>query len=67
MKLLPYGNKGSERPALLIKAGKLRDLSGVISDAAGSIESERIRSRRAIYVLGPLQLRCPATIELRLC
>lgn len=36
MKLLRYGNKGSERPALLDATGVLRDLSGVIADVAGA-------------------------------
>jgi 2-keto-4-pentenoate hydratase/2-oxohepta-3-ene-1,7-dioic acid hydratase in catechol pathway len=36
MKLLRYGSKGSERPALLDTAGKIRDLSGVISDLSGA-------------------------------
>ena len=36
MKLLRYGPKGSERPALLDKKGKLRDLSGVIRDLSGA-------------------------------
>ncbi len=36
MKLLRYGNKGSERPAMLDKDGSIRDLSGVISDVTGT-------------------------------
>ncbi|MBT2375290.1 fumarylacetoacetate hydrolase family protein [Pseudomonas fluorescens] len=36
MKLLRYGEKGQERPALLDKDGQLRDLSAHISDIAGS-------------------------------
>src|SRR5262245_58589226 len=35
MKLLRYGNPGQEKPALLDSAGKLRDLSGVVSDLTG--------------------------------
>jgi 2,4-diketo-3-deoxy-L-fuconate hydrolase len=36
MKLLRYGPKGSERPALLDKKGKLRDLACVIPDLSGA-------------------------------
>ncbi|MEC4240689.1 fumarylacetoacetate hydrolase family protein [Pseudomonas sp. DSV-1] len=35
MKLLRYGNKGQERPALLDNNGQLRDLSAVVADIAG--------------------------------
>jgi hypothetical protein len=32
MKLVRYGAKGKEKPGLIDKEGKLRDLSGVVSD-----------------------------------
>ncbi|KKB80679.1 2-hydroxyhepta-2,4-diene-1,7-dioate isomerase [Devosia limi DSM 17137] len=35
MKLLRYGPKGSEKPALLDASGVIRDLSGIIDDVAG--------------------------------
>ena len=35
MKLLRYGDKGEERPALLDNNGQLRDLSAVVADIAG--------------------------------
>ena len=35
MKLLRYGDKGQERPALLDNDGQLRDLSAVVADIAG--------------------------------
>ena len=35
MKLLRYGIQGMERPGILDPAGKIRDLSGVISDLGG--------------------------------
>ena len=35
MKLLRYGDKGQERPALLDNNGQLRDLSAVVADIAG--------------------------------
>ena len=35
MKLLRYGAKGKEKPGLLDKDGRIRDLSGVIADISG--------------------------------
>jgi 2-keto-4-pentenoate hydratase/2-oxohepta-3-ene-1,7-dioic acid hydratase in catechol pathway len=35
MKLLRYGSPGTEKPGLLDTAGRIRDLSGVMSDVAG--------------------------------
>jgi 2-keto-4-pentenoate hydratase/2-oxohepta-3-ene-1,7-dioic acid hydratase in catechol pathway len=37
MKLLRYGPHGAERPGILDKAGRIRDLSGVIPDVAGEV------------------------------
>lgn len=37
MKLARYGEIGAERPAILDDAGVARDLSGVVSDIAGSV------------------------------
>ena len=36
MKLLRYGGPGKERPAMLDATGAIRDLSGVITDIAGT-------------------------------
>jgi len=36
MKLLRYGNPGAEKPGLLDPEGRIRDLSGVVADIAGS-------------------------------
>jgi len=36
MKLLRYGPKGSEKPGLIDAEGKIRDLSGVVSDITGA-------------------------------
>ena len=47
MKLLRYGPKGSEKPALLDAAGVIRDLSGTIDDIAGSALSPEGLARRA--------------------
>src|SRR5664279_5367083 len=35
MKLLRYGNSGTERPAMLDSTGAIRDLSAIIHDIAG--------------------------------
>ena len=37
MRLLRYGNKGFERPAVLDRDGAIRDLSGVIPDVGGAV------------------------------
>ena len=37
MKLLRYGPKGREKPGLLDKDGKIRDLSGQVADIAGEV------------------------------
>jgi len=37
MKLLRYGDPGFERPGLLDNTGNIRDLSGCVSDIAGSV------------------------------
>ena len=37
MKLLRYGELGKERPGVLDKDGKIRDLSGHVEDISGSI------------------------------
>ncbi|MGC8469189.1 MAG: fumarylacetoacetate hydrolase family protein [Acetobacteraceae bacterium] len=49
MKLLRYGQPGSERPALLDASGRLRDLSGTLLDLAGAALSPASLARlRAI-------------------
>ena len=40
MKLLRYGPKGQEKPAMLDAAGVIRDLSGVVPDIAGDVLSD---------------------------
>lgn len=37
MKLLRYGPRGAEKPGILDADGKIRDLSGIISDIAGDV------------------------------
>ena len=37
MKLLRYGELGKERPGVLDKDGKIRDLSGHVEDITGSV------------------------------
>ena len=45
MKLLRYGNKGQELPALLDNNGQLRDLSALVPDIAGHILSPQSIAR----------------------
>ena len=45
MKLLRYGEKGQERPALLDNNGDLRDLSAVVTDIAGEALSPQSIAR----------------------
>ena len=45
MKLLRYGPKGKEKPGLLDKDGKIRDLSGVIADINGETISPKSLAR----------------------
>ena len=56
MKLLRYGEKGQERPALLDNNGDLRDLSAVVTDIAGDTLSPQSIAR--------LQDINPATLPL---
>ena len=41
MKLLRYGRTGQEKPALLDADGRIRDLSGIVTDIAGDALSDR--------------------------
>lgn len=51
MKLLRYGPAGQEKPGLLDEAGKIRDLSGVISDLTGeAITPEGLAKLKALDV-----------------
>jgi 2-keto-4-pentenoate hydratase/2-oxohepta-3-ene-1,7-dioic acid hydratase in catechol pathway len=51
MKLLRWGERGSEKPGLLHEDGTIRDLSGVVPDIAGSVLSdEGLRAIRAAEV-----------------
>jgi 2-keto-4-pentenoate hydratase/2-oxohepta-3-ene-1,7-dioic acid hydratase in catechol pathway len=47
MKLLRFGDVGHERPGLLDGAGKIRDLSSVTDDIAGTTLSSQVLSRIA--------------------
>jgi 2-keto-4-pentenoate hydratase/2-oxohepta-3-ene-1,7-dioic acid hydratase in catechol pathway len=47
MKLLRYGAKGKEKPGLLYKDGRIRDLSGVIADVSGDTISPKSLARLA--------------------
>lgn len=37
MKLLRYGPKGNEKPGILDRAGRVRDLAGIVEDIAGNV------------------------------
>ncbi|MFZ5675444.1 MAG: fumarylacetoacetate hydrolase family protein [Pseudomonadota bacterium] len=47
MKLLRYGAKGKEKPGLLDKEGRIRDLSGIVADIGGETISPKSLSRLA--------------------
>ena len=47
MKLLRYGAKGKEKPGLLDKEGRIRDLSGIIADISGETISPKSLTRLA--------------------
>ncbi|GAA4216752.1 2,4-diketo-3-deoxy-L-fuconate hydrolase [Sagittula marina] len=51
MKLLRYGALGAEKPGLLDAAGRVRDLSGVVSDIAG--DTLRPSGLNALHALDP--------------
>ncbi len=48
MKLLRYGPKGQEKPGLLDKEGRIRDLSDKINDIDGAF----LASDRAAHISG---------------
>jgi ureidoglycolate lyase len=47
MKLLRYGPKGKEKPGLLDREGRIRDLSGVVADITGETISPKSLARLA--------------------
>jgi 2-keto-4-pentenoate hydratase/2-oxohepta-3-ene-1,7-dioic acid hydratase in catechol pathway len=47
MKLVRYGAPGAEKPGLLDRAGKIRDLSGEVDDIAGAVLGAAGRARLA--------------------
>ncbi len=49
MKLLRYGDKGREKPGMLDREGRLRDLSGIVDDIAGdTLTPEGLQRLRAL-------------------
>ncbi|MFM2356896.1 MAG: hypothetical protein RLZZ528_2632 [Pseudomonadota bacterium] len=51
MKLVRYGAKGQEKPGLIDKDGRVRDLSGVVADIAGAtLTPEGLAKLRAVDV-----------------
>lgn len=66
MKLLRWGAAGAERPGLLDRDGRIRDLSGVVPDIAGLVLSEpglaalrALDASRLPAVAGTPRLGCP--------
>jgi len=51
MKLLRYGAPGAEKPGLLDASGRVRDLSGVVSDISG--DTLRPAGLKALHALDP--------------
>ena len=47
MKLLRHGPAGAEKPALLDREGKVRDLSGLVADLGGEVLSDEGLARIA--------------------
>ena len=55
MKLIRYGEKGAEKPAMLAADGRIRDLSGVIDDLGmATVGLEVIANCRTL-----IQKTCP--------
>jgi len=61
MKLLRWGEAGSERPGLLAEDGTIRDLSGVIDDIDGAALSAAALARLAQVEAATLPVVDPAT------
>ena len=66
MKLLRYGQPGKEKPGLIDAAGKLRDLSGLVSDIGPDQLSEKalaklakIKTDKLPLVKGKPRMGCP--------
>jgi 2-keto-4-pentenoate hydratase/2-oxohepta-3-ene-1,7-dioic acid hydratase in catechol pathway len=66
MKLVRWGQRGTERPGLLDDAGQLRDLSSVVSDISGSTLSDEALARLRNSEAGALPL-VPAGARLGPC
>ncbi|HLC08940.1 MAG TPA: ureidoglycolate lyase, partial [Methyloceanibacter sp.] len=41
MRLMRHGDRGQEKPGILDSQGRIRDLSGVVSDISGEVLGER--------------------------
>ena len=68
MKLVRYGQPGKEKPGLIDAAGKLRDLSGVVSDIGPEQLSDKVLAKLAKLktdklplVKGKPRMGCPVT------
>ncbi|MGZ3306061.1 MAG: fumarylacetoacetate hydrolase family protein, partial [Asticcacaulis sp.] len=56
MKLIRFGNAGSERPGCVDRDGRIRDLSGIVDDIAGDVLSAEGLSRLAGLDMASLPL-----------
>ena len=68
MKLVRYGQPGKEKPGLIDAAGKLRDLSGVVSDIGPEQLSDKVLAKFAKLktdklplVKGKPRMGCPVS------
>jgi len=66
MKLLRYGEVGKERPAVLDRDGRIRDLSGVVPDISGSFLSRTGRKQIAALDINALPI-VPADVRIGPC
>ncbi|MBD9373383.1 fumarylacetoacetate hydrolase family protein [Rhizobium sp. ARZ01] len=66
MKLVRFGKPGSERPGLIDADGKLRDLSGIVSDITGEVLGRESMKRLQAIDPGSLPL-APAGERLGAC
>ena len=70
MKLVRYGVKGKEKPGLIDKEGKLRDLSGIVADigpeqlAPAELKKlARLDTSTLPVVKGKPRLACPCRVS----
>ena len=65
MKLVRYGKIGKEKPGLIDSEGRLRDISHIIDDLAGSALSPKSLAKIAAKNPDKLPMMKPAIIALK--